>query len=108
MDSKILDSLPCTEQLLELAYSAKCEELTRVCQEYGCSMMQLKMELSRLLRSSNMHLGACNQAIDFLIVAVDKQKANSNLVCAIHDSILASAVVYANIMGKDPVMSNGA
>lgn len=103
MNSNLLDSLPCTEKLLGLAYSVKADELAKVCATYNCTMPELETDLSKLLYESGMHMGACNQAIDFLILAVSRQEAAGTLKQAIRDSILGSAIAYANVHGRDPV-----
>lgn len=103
MASNLFDSLPCTETLLRLAYSVKADELAQVCAAYNCTMPELEMELSKLLYESGMHMGACNHAIDFLILAVSSQEATGTLKQAIRASILTSDIYYANVMGGDPI-----
>lgn len=103
MNTNVLDTLPCTEKLLGMAFSVKSAELERVCEVYGCTVPELKTELSKLLYESNMHMGACNQAIGFLIEAVARQDVDKNLRQAIRTSILQAAILYANVMGDNPV-----
>lgn len=102
MDSKVLDTMPCTEKLLNLLIEVNSEALARVCAAYGCTDAELRDYLNTLLPESGMHLGACSRAVGFLVVATDQAEMEPTIKDAIQQSIFGAAVYYANGIGVDP------
>lgn len=99
----LLDSCKFTDALYEKMCEVKHIELSRVWTAYDCTPDEFKRLLRDKLAESNMHMGACNMAVDFLIVDVDKGKLNDTYAKAISENILGASIYYANCMGKDPV-----
>lgn|GEM_PF-4676093 len=101
----MLDNIKMTDKIFDLIYSAKTAELNNICTLYKCNEQDFILTLKRKLLASNMHCGACNMAVDFLIIESNKGILHNTYEIAIAENILAAAVYYANGCGKDPYYS---
>lgn len=94
-------TLPYNNTLGNYMFEAKRNELLQVANEYNVSFGELQDILHRELSASGTKVGACNTAVDFLIVETLNQKRKYKSVkVAIENNILASAIYYVNGIGK--------
>lgn len=88
-------------KIADTMFNSKLNELKEVANKYEISLYNLKEILHSELLESNMKVGACNTAIDFLIVeTIDNSKLYNSIRDGIKECILASAIYYVNGINK--------
>ena len=98
-----LNKLKFTKELFELMWDAKIQHLVEVSDSYSVTEQYFKENLYELLKESNMNMGACNTAVGFIIVSLERGENDKNDIRQeIKNQILISAIYYANGLGIDP------
>lgn len=96
-----IKTLPYNSHIEKLMFEGKNNELLQVATKYNLSLDELKNTLSKELYESGMKVGACNTAIDFLIIeTLDKNKKYKSIKDGIKSNILMAATYYVNGIGK--------
>lgn len=94
-------TLPYTDTIEKMMFDSKQEDLLKVSASYNMELGQLYDILSEELKKSGMKVGACNKAIDLLIIAVLNENMDQEpLKDFLKKSILTAAIYYAIIVGK--------
>lgn len=100
MSNNILLS-PYNQSIANVMFEVKINELSEVANKYGIPFSELKETAHAELSKSNMKTGGCNTALDFLIVdTLNKNNLYKSVEIAIKENILASAIYYANVVGR--------
>lgn len=96
-----IKTLPYNKAIGDIMFESKKNELQKVADEYSISLDDMKGILHKELTKSNTKVGACNTAVDFLIVdTINENKKYKSIETAIKENILASAIYYVNAIGK--------
>ena len=96
-----INTLPYNSTIEKLMFEGKKDELFQVSSKCNISLDELKDILSKELQESKMRVGACNTAVDFLIINILKENIKyTSVKDSIRKNILSAAMYYVNGINK--------
>jgi len=96
-----IKTLPYTNAVSNIMLEAKKKELLQVADVYGVSLEELKDIINKELLESGANVGACDTAVDFLIVeTINRSKRYNSIEDAIGENILSASIYYVNGIEK--------